>query len=266
MRFIYTKTFFIFAGTLVVVVIALVFQVKGWFGPIEYLFLQIPKPAANLVAGVVKPITTVVGTLGSMRSIVLENKAYEAELSQLKQRQVLIDQLRSENELLKSELDFRNKAGFALESCSVLSRDPQNTSDALILDCGEGTGIKAGQAVISNGYLVAKVVFVGSNTSTAVLITNSQSSIDARVSRNNVEGIIKGSFGSGLVFDLVSQSADVVPNDLVVTAGIDPDIPKNILIGQIGQELSGQNDLFKRLTLVSPIKAHALDYVFVVKP
>lgn len=266
MRFIYTKTFLIFSGALLLVLIGLVMQVKGWLGPIEYLFQQVPKPAAEAVSAVIRPVTTVVSTLGSLRTIVNENHSLTQEVSDLKQRQVVLEQLRNENELLKNELDFRNKSAYQLAPCTILSRDPQNISDALILDCGEDSGIKVGQAVISNGYLVAKVVFVGRLNSTAVLITNSQSSIDAKLSKNNVEGVLKGSFGSGLVFDLVSQSADVVPGDLVVTAGIDPDIPKNILIGHIGQQLSGANDLFKKLTLVSPVKSHALDFVFVVKP
>jgi rod shape-determining protein MreC len=136
----------------------------------------------------------------------------------------------------------------------------------MVLGCGSDTGIKVGQAVISQGYLLAKIVYVGSQTSTAVLITNNQSSVDAKISKNNVEGVVKGSFGSGLVFDLVSQSAEVNENDLVVTAGIDPNIPKNILIGEIGQTISGNNDLFKRMTLVSAVRPNLIDYVFVVKP
>ncbi|QQS22637.1 rod shape-determining protein MreC [bacterium] len=265
MRFIYTKTFLIFAGVLVAVVIALFLQVNGWLGGIQYLAAQAPKPVINFVTGIFRPITSVAGTLGSMKEVVAENNSLREELTDLRQRQVNYDQLQSENELLKSELGFKNKEPHNLQPCTVLSRDTQGTNDSLILNCGEPDGVQSGQGVVSGGYLVAKIVHVGKYTSTAVLITNNQSSIDARVSRNNVEGVIKGSFGSGLVFDLVSQSADVAPGDLVVTAGIDPQIPKNIMIGQVGQELSGQNDLFKKLTLVSPIKAHQLDFVFVIK-
>lgn len=265
MRFIYTKTFLIFSGVLVAVVIALFLQVNGWLGGIQYLIAQAPKPVINVVAAVFRPVTSVAGTLFSMGQVVDENIALRAELTDLRQRQVALDQLKIDNELLRTELGFKNKQPYNLQSCTVLSRDTQETSDSLILNCGESDGVRVGQGVISNGYLVAKLVYVGKYTSTAILITNSQSSIDARVSKNNVEGVIKGSFGSGLVFDLVSQSADVVPGDLVVTAGIDPLIPKNILLGQVGQELSGENDLFKKLTLVSPIKAHQLDFVFVIK-
>lgn len=266
MKFIYTKTFFIFASILIVMVLALLLQAKGWLQPIEYLFLQIPKPAIAVVNAVTKPVMTVVHTLGSMRKIVTENRELAVTVSDLRSQQVVMEQLRLENDLLKKELDYKNKSSYQLQSCSILSMDPQNTTDAMILGCGNDTGIKIGQAVISQGYLVAKVVYVGNQTATAVLITNNQSTVDAKISKNNVEGVVKGSFGSGIVFDLVSQSAEANQNDLVVTAGIDPNIPKNILIGQIGQVISGNNDLFKRLTLVSPVRPNLIDYVFVVKP
>lgn len=266
MRFIYTKTFLIFSGVLVIVVIALVLQLKGWLSPVEYLFLQLPRPAITTVNAVMRPVHTVVETLATLPELVAQNAQLSAEVGELKQQLVAMEQLRIENELFKNELEFRSKAPFNLESCTVLSVDPQNTTDAIIINCGEDNGIKAGQAVISNGYLVAKVVHVGKYNSTAVLITHSQSVIDAKAAKNDTEGVVKGSFGSGLVFDLVSQAADISAGDLVVTAGINPEIPKNILIGQVDQTLSGDNDLFKRLTLVSPVKAHRLDYVFVVKP
>lgn len=265
MRFIYTKTFLIFAGVLVAVVIALFLQVNGWLAGVQYLFTQAPKPVANIVTTILKPVTTTISTLSSLRGVVAENNNLRTELTDLRQRQVAFDQLKIENDLLKNELGFKTKSTYNLQPCSILSRDTQNTTDALILSCGSSDGLQAGQAVISEGYLIAKLVYVGTYSSTAVLITNSQTSVDAKASKNNSEGVVKGSYGSGLVFDLVSQSADVGPGDLVATAGIDPLIPKNILIGQIGQLLSGPNDLFKKLTLVSPIKAYQLDNVFVVK-
>lgn len=266
MRFIYTKTFLIFSAMLVAVAIALLMQIKGWMSPLEYVFLQLPRPAIAVVNAVIRPIQTVASTLTGLPKLVAENGALTAEVAKLKQNQVVLEQLRIENELLKNEIGFASRAPYGLQPCTVLSVDPQSATDAIVLNCGEGSGIKAGQGVISNGYLVAKIVHVGKFNSTAILLTNSQSAIDAKASKNDTEGVVKGSFSSGLVLDLVSQSAEIGQGDLIVTAGIDPDIPKNILIGQVDQTLSGENDLFKRLTLVSPVKAHRLDYVFVVKP
>jgi rod shape-determining protein MreC len=122
-----------------------------------------------------------------------------------------------------------------------------------------------GQAVVSQGHLVGKVILANESSSTVLLITNAQSSVDAKLSKSGVEGIVKGSFGSGLFFDLVSQNTEINPGDLIVTAGIDSRVPKNILIGEAGDLLSNNNDLFKKRSVTSPIAFHDLDFVFVVK-
>lgn len=266
MRFIYSKYFLLFVGIIVIIFIGLVMQTKGWLQPIEYVLLQAPRPVVKSVQWVLRPFATVATTLGSLHGIVDENTRLSAEVSELRQQQVLLEQQKMENQLLKDELNFKSRSAFNLQSCTILSIDAQNTTDVINLNCGSDNGVQAGQAVVSQGHLIAKVVHVGNLTSSAVLITNAQQSVDAKLSKNNVEGVVKGSFGSGLVFDLVSQSAEVAAGDLVVTAGINPLIPKNILIGEVGQQLSGSNDLFKKLTITSPVKTHAIDYVFVVKP
>lgn len=265
MRFIYSKTFLAFATALVLIVIALVMQAKGWLQPIEYALLQAPRPISATVRAIAEPIRTVASTLGSLRSVVRENGVLRNQVVQLQQNQVQFDKLKTDNELLRNELKFKAQSDLVLESCNVLSIDPQELSDAIVLSCGKEQGIEEGQAVISQGYMIAKVAYVGSFTSTAILISNAQSSVDAKLSKNNTEGVIKGSFGSGMVFDLVSQNADVAQGDLVVTAGINAQIPKDILIGQVGSVLSGQNDLFKKMSVTSPVRQRAVEYVFVVK-
>jgi rod shape-determining protein MreC len=264
-RFIYSKPFFIFATLLVVILIALVFQTRGWFQPIEYAFQQAPRPIVAVVKSVTVPIRTLFSTLGSLRGLVRENGELHNKVAQLQQQQAIFDKIQQENELLKRELNFKAQTSLQLESCNVLSIDPQELSDAMVLSCGEGQGIKEGQGVLSNGYLIGKIVYVGNFTSTALLVTNAQSSVDAKVSKNNTEGVVKGSFGSGMVFDLVSQNAEVGPGDLVVTAGINSRIPKDILIGEIGQVISGPNDLFKKMSVISPLRLRSVEYVFVVK-
>lgn len=265
MRFIYSKPFFIFAGLLVVILIALILQTRGWLQPIEYAFQQAPRPVVAVVKSITEPIRTFFGTLGSLRGLVRENGELHNKVAILQQQQAIFDKLKLENDLLKKELNFKAQSGLQLEPCNVLSIDPQELSDAMVLSCGEGQGIKQGQAVLSNGFLIGKIVYVGGFTSTALLITNAQSSVDAKISKNNTEGVVKGSFGSGMVFDLVSQNAEVNPGDLVVTAGINDRIPKDIVIGEIGQVLSGPNDLFKKMSVTSPVRLRSVEYVFVVK-
>jgi rod shape-determining protein MreC len=265
MRFIYSKSFLFFAITLVLIVLGLVMQTRGWLQPIQYALLQAPRPVTNTVRVIAEPVKTFFTTLGSLRGLLKENNELNGKVAELQLQQAGLDKLKLENDLLKNELKFVGKAPMQLEPCTVLSVDPQELSDTLVMNCGESNGIKEGQAVISNGYLIGKIIYVGSYTSTALLITNAQSSVDAKISKNGTEGVVKGSFGSGMVLDLVSQNAEISSGDLIVTAGINSRIPKDILIGEVGQVLSGQNDLFRKMSISSPVRFRSVEYVFVAK-
>lgn len=265
MNFLYSKIFrYSFLGILILAS-GLIAQKIGWLESVQYGILQAPRPIVAATRFVFEPVRTAAVTLFSMRAIVRENVSLQTQVNELNLIKAEKERLATENELLRSELKFKAKSPHLLESCNVLSIDPQEVSDTMLLSCGISSGIKEGQGVVSSGYLIAKIIHVGEYTSTALLVTNGQSSIDAKSSRSGVEGVVKGSFGSGMVLDLISQHADINSGDLIVTAGINGKIPKDIVIGQAGQLVSGPNDLFKKLSVASPIRLRSLDYVFVIK-
>lgn len=247
----------------------LFFQSRGWLSPAEYVIAQAPRPLSRLVNGIVMPVKNFTHTIGSLNKLVGENARLEDDLMLAQQKAVENARLAAENDLLRQELEFKKKSTLNLHSCSVLSRDPEQLADALVIDCGENQQIKEGQAVLSKGYLVGKVFHVGKYSSTVFLITNAQSSVDSQIivaGAERVTGIVKGSFGSGIIMDFISQNAPLNKGDLITTAGISGSIPKNILIGEAGQQLSKPEDLFKKASIVSPIDFRNLDFVFVVQP
>ncbi|MCL5775333.1 MAG: rod shape-determining protein MreC, partial [Patescibacteria group bacterium] len=134
-----------------------------------------------------------------------------------------------------------------------------------ILNCGSADGVQEGQAVISQGYLVGKITYAGKTTSNALLAVSSKFSTDARLSQTNATALAVGSFGSGLILDQLAQTQNLQKGWQVVTAGINQRIPKNLLIGEVGDMLSSGSDLFKRASVVSPIDFDNLEFVFVVK-
>jgi rod shape-determining protein MreC len=266
MRFIYTKAFAVFAACLIILVIGLFLQTKGFLNPVESALLQAPRPVISAARAVTSPVKNFFTTLFTLRSVVRENTQLTAKVAELEQKTATDDQLKLENDLLKKELGFTQTAKLNLQPCTVINANPQEVSDALIINCGETQGLQEGQAVIAQGYVIGKIIHVGKYSSTALLITNTNSSVDAKLSKNNTEGVVKGSFGSGAVFDMVSQNADVQKGDVIVTAGIDSRIAKNLLLGEVGDVLSKPNDLFKRVSVVTPIRFHEVSFVFVAKP
>jgi rod shape-determining protein MreC len=265
MKFIYSKAFAAFAVCLIIVALFLFLQVKGFFGPIRSVFLAVPRPFIALGRGVAVPAKNLVVTIFTLKRIAQENSQLNARVIDLEQNTVLLNQYKLENDSLKKELGFLKNTSFQLQPCSVLAVDPQQLTATMVIACGQGQGLQEGQAVIAQGFLVGKLVAVGSSTSTVLLITHTKSSVDARISKNSVEALVRGSSGAGLILDLVPPDTQLQPGDLIVTAGISTIIPRNILIGEVGQVLSQQSDLFKRASIISPIRFQDLQFVFVVK-
>ncbi len=265
MRFIYTKTFAVFAFLVVLLAVFVLMQTKGWLNPVRELALKMPRSLTTTVKTAASPVKNFFSILYQLRKIAQENTRLTAQVISLQQNLVEANDLARENEALRNELGFAKTAKHSLAPCTVLSNDPFGSGGALILNCGSNAGVEIGQAVVSQGYLVAKIVYVGKDSSTALLITNSSFSVDARISQTEQAGIVKGSFGSGLILEQIPQTSGLEKGWLAVTAGINDKIPKNILIGEVKDILSSSNDLFKKAALVSPIAFNNLDFVFVMK-
>lgn len=265
MRFIYTKAFAIFSGCVVALALFMFLQVKGLLDPIRMAILKSPTPVIYLVKAVTNPVKNFFGTIYQLKKISEENIVLQAKVIELQNNLVKEKQAEKENEALRKELGFIKSSKLPLASCSVLSENSFGLSNSLILNCGTDDGVNLGDAVISQNYLVGKISYAGKSYSTVLLSVAADFLADAKISQTGSSALVKGSFGSGLILDQVPQTSPLEKGWLVVTAGINSQIPKNILIGEVGDIISPVSDLFKRAVLVSPIDFHNLEFVFVVK-
>ena len=265
MRFIYTKSFATFACFFALGALVVVLQLKGLLYPVKNIFLQAPRPVIFVISHTAAPVKNFFSVLYRLRSITEQNSQLQQQNIQLSQSLVLLNQAQSENAALKNELGFAQSTNLQLQPCTVISSNPFGIEDSIVLNCGSGAGVAVGQAVISQGFLVGKVTSVDRNSSIVLLANSSSFSTDAKISKTGATALVHGSFSSGLILDQLSQNDQANKGDLVVTAGIDQHIPKNILIGQIGDLLSSTSDLFKSTTIISPIDLKNLDFVFAVK-
>lgn len=265
MRFIYTKAFAIFSVCLVTLAVFVFFQTKGWLDPIRTGVLNAPRPIIWLVKGVTDPVKGFFGTIYQLSKITKENNELRHQVNNLQQQLVELKQEATDNIALRKNLGFVQNTKLNLVACTVLSQNVLGLSSSIILNCGAESGVKNGMAVVFEGYLVGKVIYAGQNTSTVLLATSSDFSTDARISQTSTNAVVKGSFGTGLILQQLPQDADLQKDWLIVTAGIDQQVPKNILIGQVSDILSSGNDLFKRAALTSPVDFTNLNFVFVVR-
>ncbi len=265
MRFIYSKGFAIFFISLCVVAIMTVSHYYGWLGILERAIIYIPRPINFVVNKTVSPVKKFFYTIYDLRQIVKENQTLKQKIYTLQNQQVNFDQLKLENEQLKKELKFVKTEKHELIPCSVIGKNPTGIIDSVVIDCGTQEGAEAGLAVSALGFLVGRITYVNEGFSAVQLITNTNFSTDAKVSQTGHLGVVRGSFNSGLIIDQISQQEELSKGQLIITAGVNEKIPKNLAIGEVGEVITGQNELFKKATLISPVDFGALNFVFVVK-
>jgi len=242
MRFIYSKNFAVFAFLLVLAFIVTFSYHRGWLVSAQRAALNAPRPISFVLKKITRPFKIFFSNAYHLKKIASENSTLKEQIWKFQAQQVLLDQSLSENQQLKKELGFAKSSKLTLLPCAVIGRNPTGVIDTLIINCGTDSGAEVGRAVLSRGYLVGKIIYTASNFSTVHLISNSGFSVDARLSQTGRLAVVRGSFNSGLVLEQVSNDEPLSQGMLAVTAGVNEKIPKNLLIGEVGEIVSNQND------------------------
>src|SRR5205807_6532705 len=95
------------------------------------------------------------------------------------------------------------------------------------------------------------------------LVTDGNSSAGVLIDRTRRQGVMRGDGASAAqLFDIPSL-ADVVPGDVVMTAGIDGIYPKGIPVGVVTKAEKGQ-DLFKTITVKPSIDCGTIEEVIIL--
>lgn len=265
MRFIYTKTFALFFVFLVVLTGVVYLESTNRIEPIRRFFLVVPRPLVSALRSVTVPTKNFFNTLYSLRGLVTENQRLSLKVADLERQVVGLESQKKENDVLRQELGFVKSSKLQLVPCSVLARNALGLLDSAELSCGSQQGVEEGEAIVAQGFLIGKIIRVGDDTSIALFAKSPNFLTDAKIVNSNAEGILKGSYGFGMSLEQLPQNAQVEKGWLVATAGIDPKIPKNLPIGEIGEVVSNPSELLKKATVISPVDFKNIDFIFVVK-
>jgi rod shape-determining protein MreC len=176
-----------------------------------------------------------------------------------------LDALQKENNQLKRDLNFKSTSDFDMIGARIVYFDPSNIKDTVTIGAGKNDGLKDGDIVIANGFLVGRIRSVDRATSKVILITDPESIIAATVAGKNISGTIKGKIGNGLFMDQVPQNEKVVKGDLVSTSGLGGIFPKGLLIGEIENVQQITGSIFQAIDVQPFVKIDSLDNVMIIK-
>ena len=163
------------------------------------------------------------------------------------------------NELLKIN-DFKITSELNLVVSKVMLRDIYEFSDTLTIYKGTNSGIKEGNAVITDKGLIGVISKVNKESSVVELITNKSSNISVRIGSSY--GILNMQDNFLIVSDL-SMYDDVFIGEEVYTSGIG-NLPGDIYIGNV-IDIKANNTEIEKILEVSPVvDLSTINYVMVV--
>lgn len=233
--------------------------------------LELGKRAISFFAPVGIVISTTGQQIGSffggithIGALQKENQALSDKLDSALSEIARLTEAKKENDSLRLDLGFRVNSALDLVAGDVAYFDP-GLRDGITVKVANANGIKVGNVVLSQGFLIGRVSQVDGNIIRVLLTTDSTSSIPATLQSKNITGIAKGKIGNGLTMEQVPQSDNVTKGDTVVTSGLGGDMPKGLIIGKVDEVQKVSGSIFQSVTLQPMVEFTRIERVMIAR-
>jgi len=194
-----------------------------------------------------------------------QNDNLKSENIILKSENAKLEEMKNENKILRDQLDLKkDKSSFNLIASDVVGVGVDDFNEIIVINKGRRDGVSKNSAVITEQFLIGRVINVYPTSAQVQLITSVDSIVNGLIQESRAKGIVKGEIGYGLKMESITKKADVKEGQTVVTSGLGGGFPKGLIIGFIDEVLSSQGDIFSFASLVNPINFNSLEIVFVI--
>lgn len=193
--------------------------------------------------------------------LVEENDRLRRELAEIQDRVHSAEELERMNNWLYDYLELkRQHMDFSLVDASVTGRQSSNYMSVLTIDRGTSDGCGVNMPVITADGVVGYIAEAGAHWSKVVTLTEASSSTGAEIERTGGTGLVSGSYSlaaDGLVkMTYLSEGADIVPGDRIMTSGYGSVYPRSLVIGYVD---SVEQDDLSRTTVAYVRLSASLD-------
>ncbi len=201
----------------------------------------------------------------ALRQTQSENESLRHDLTRLRVQLQEERALGARSRQLARLLDARSATRLPTTAATIISADPTLWFQTVTINKGEQHGLRPNQAVVAADGVVGRTFgTVAPRAARVQLLIDSNAAAGALIERTRVGGVVHGAGGDlPLQLDYVSNLADVLVGDRVVTSGIDGIYPKGFVIGEIEATATGPG-LYLRITVRPAVEFSALEEVLVI--
>lgn len=230
------------------------------FRPIQGVLNDVASGAASIGAAVAE--------IDRLR---VDNGTLRADNERLLTENTRLQEIARENVLLTDLLQLRAGFDYQTAAANVISRESSEFRRVITLDKGTNAGISVGDVVVAGGgALAGRIIEVGPDSATVVLLTDGTSTVIGQLVSNAARGQVVGQLGGVLIMEQIDSSDEVALGDEVVSAGIElgggvrSPYPKGLLIGQVVDIRRDANAVVQTAYLQPAADFEKLEFVLVI--
>jgi rod shape-determining protein MreC len=223
------------------------------------IFAEVQRATSSIVTGVRRTWGGYVG----LRRVKVENEELKRQLAtaqvELQAQRALADRTRS----LERLLELRDRSNLKTTAAEIIADGATPGFLTKTIDKGTRDGLKANMAVLAPAGVVGRIIVPSPRAANVQLLVDRNAAAGALIERSRAQGVVVGSDDGRLRLEYVSETADVVEGDLVVTSGIDGIFPKGFTIGRV-ETVERSGPAYKRILVRPAVDFRSLEEVLVV--
>jgi len=255
------RNILLFAVLAVGIIVALNF----FQNPVRNFFYSMSAPIQASLWQAGDRVSNFFETITEIKSLKKENEDLKLKINSLLAENASLKELKNENEALRIALNLGLEKEFRLTLVQVIGKDI--SQDSLLINKGSKEGLSEGFPVITEQKnLVGKISEVYENFSKVMLIFNKESSFDAKMSDEEIYGVIKGKGNLKLFLDLVPQDKEIKQGDILVTSVLGGIFPNGLLVGEIREIKKSDLEPFQQAEISPLFDIGKLGNLFVICP
>jgi len=217
---------------ILIIAIFIVFNLTGFSKEVKNFFYSISSPIQKTFWKAGDNVSDFFSVIFEMKILKEENELSRLKIQELLAKNAFLEEFKKENEFLREALNIGLEKDFQLVFSEVISKDI--SQDSILINKGLKDGISRGFPVVTcQKTLLGRVGEVYQDFSEVILISNADTSFDAKVSEKEIYGVIKGKGNLKLYFDLIPKDKEIFEGDLIITTILGGVFPEGLLIGLI---------------------------------
>lgn len=225
-------------------------------------------PIQSLLSDSASRISNFFKYFGDIEKIKKENNQLNEKVAELTSINLKLENDLENIGVIKKEYDYINNYNYNSVIAKIVSHGSDNYLQSVIINKGEKDGIKIGYPAVSNsGFIVGKIIETNNYTSKILLLNDIHSKLGVNINNEfHSPGVLIGEFGLSLKLNLIPYNHEISVGDIVVTSGLEKNIPADLIVGKVSNIIKNEGELFQSVDVDQIINYENIRILTIILP